>query len=1059
VLDKKSQRIVFPLGDLNRWQFGGVTLAVATGIAYFLAARLGQVLHVEPGLAIFWPASGISVGVLIALGPRVRVPVAAAVLVGSTVCGLTIGRSAWLSIAFGFLNALQTLLTAWLLEQWFGRTFKLEDVRSVLGFFAATAVGSAIAAAGAVVTISFVNSIVSPLYVWGLWFAASTVGVATVAPLLIGLNDAMRERLPRHELMEGWAAIIALTALTFFLISLPDGPWGTALPEGLVFPFLLWVAIRCRPVFAAGTALVVGLTVIGTTALNVGNFDWHKPLADRILSAQTFVFIESILVVLLAAVFAERRRSEQATKQVAKRLQLALDGAALGAFSADLATGQLACDCRAAQFHGHSVLPTTIEESRCFVHRDDLKRIDSAIAEAQHTRGNWKAEYRVIPPPGHPHAGETRWVAVEGSIVRDAHGAFMQLFGVTRDITHHKRAEKVLAERNAQLALAGRAALVGSYGYDIRDGKMQVSQGYAAIHGLPAGTTETTRREWRDRVHPNDVGRLDGFRGQAFGDRRREYNVEYRIVLPNRGVRWIESRSFISYDGDGNAERVIGVNIDVTERKLTDLALAERNTQLELASKTARIGSFSIDFSTGVVKLTSGCAAIFGLPQGTAEMSRTLGRELVHPEDLPQLELRRDQAFLAQQHEFIAQFRIIRADDREIRWIETRNLIFYDQSAKPSQLIGAGIDFTERKLAEDIVAERNLQLELAGRAGRVGCFAYDLSTEIMQISQGYAAIHAFPEGTVEIARSRCLATVHPDDIGRVERLRIEAFRERRHEYNLEYRIIHPGGEVRWVETRCFISYSSEGCAQRVIGVSIDITERRRAEEGQRILVAELDHRVKNALATVSAVISHTRQGARTIDGFADALEGRIRSMAITQELLSSRQWQGLSLAELVRREIAPYATQNNTEIDGPDVTLRAEAGQALAMVLHELATNAAKYGALSAKHGCVSVRWEQLSGQSRSYLVLDWRETGGPAVFPRGNSGYGTSTIRDLLAYEFGARVDLVFAPEGVQCRLELPDNWLSDDADPISGSSQVAGTFAPTTEVDEVRQWPGSGS
>src|SRR5215475_2564106 len=198
-------------------------------------------------------------------------------------------------------------------------------------------------------------------------------------------------RLPSHELMEGCAGLIILTALTVFLISLPDGPWATALPEAVVFPFLLWIAIRCRPVFAAGAALVVGLTVIGSTVLNVGNFDSHKPLADRILSAQTFVFIESILVVLLAAVFAERRRSERAVKQVADRLQLALDGAALGAFSADLATGQFVCDQRAAQFHGHSELPATIKGSRRFVHPEDLKHIDTAVEEAQHTLGNWKA--------------------------------------------------------------------------------------------------------------------------------------------------------------------------------------------------------------------------------------------------------------------------------------------------------------------------------------------------------------------------------------------------------------------------------------------------------------------------------------------------------------------------------------------------------------------------------------------------------------------------------------------------------------------------------------------
>src|SRR5262249_41971470 len=271
----------------------------------------------------------------------------------------------------------------------------------------------------------------------------------------------------------------------------------------------------------------------------------------------------------------------------------------------------------------------------------------------------------------------------------------------------------------------------------------------------------------------------------------------------------------------------------------------------------------------------------------------------------------------------------------------------------------------ERRRAEETLLERNLQLELAGKAGLVGCFAYDLRTEIMQISQGYVAIHAFPEGTAEIARSKCLAGVHPDDIGRVEQCRSEALREGRREYSVEYRIIRPGGEVRWVETRCFISYSSEGCAHRVIGVSIDITGRKCAEQGQRTLVAELDHRVKNALATVSAVVSHTRRGSRSVDGFVDALEGRIRSMAATHELLSSRRWQGISVMDLVRRELAPYATPMNAEINGPNVTLRAEAGQALAMVLHELATNAAKYGALSAKHGRVSVRWDRLlNGQS-----------------------------------------------------------------------------------------------
>ena len=388
---------------------------------------------------------------------------------------------------------------------------------------------------------------------------------------------------------------------------------------------------------------------------------------------------------------------------------------------------------------------------------------------------------------------------------------------------------------------------------------------------------------------------------------------------------------------------------------------------------------------------------------------------------------------LMAKREFVLEFRIFRHG--QVRWIESRVLISYNEAGKPVRRIGAKIDVTERKQAEQALAERNIQLTLAAKAGLVGTYAYDADTEIMQISDGYAAIHGFPEGTTEIARSECLAGVHPDDIGRVEQFRSEAFRERRREYNVEYRIIRPGGELRWVETRCFISFSGEGHPHRVVGVSIDITERKRVEEQQRTLLAELDHRVKNALATVSAVVSHTWQGSRSVADFVAALDGRIRSMATTHELLSSRRWQGVSLTELVRRELAPYATRNNTEINGPDILLKPEAGQAMAMVLHELATNAAKYGALSTKNGRVSIRWDRhLNGHPRSHLVFEWQEIGGPPVVALGKSSYGTSTIRDLIPYEFGGTVDLVLAPEGVRCRLELPAEWLGNDRQPFSG-------------------------
>ena len=153
--------------------------------------------------------------------------------------------------------------------------------------------------------------------------------------------------------------------------------------------------------------------------------------------------------------------------------------------------------------------------------------------------------------------------------------------------------------------------------------------------------------------------------------------------------------------------------------------------------------------------------------------------------------------------------------------------------------------------------------------------------------------------------------------------RQQVFAQLRGEHHAECRIVRPCGTIRWIDSRSYIEYDQAGHAKRMVGVNIDVTDRKRAEEARTILNAELDHRVKNALATVSAVVSHTREGTRSVDDFIAALEGRLRSMATTHELLSSRRWQGLPLSELVQRELAPYATRNNTEINGPGILLNA----------------------------------------------------------------------------------------------------------------------------------------
>jgi two-component sensor histidine kinase len=145
-------------------------------------------------------------------------------------------------------------------------------------------------------------------------------------------------------------------------------------------------------------------------------------------------------------------------------------------------------------------------------------------------------------------------------------------------------------------------------------------------------------------------------------------------------------------------------------------------------------------------------------------------------------------------------------------------------------------------------------------------------------------------------------------------------------------------------------------------------------------------------------------------------------MADAHELLSQSRWQGANLADLVRRQLAPYTSSTNMTIAGPDVTLTAEATQSLAMVLQELATNALKYGALSNPDGRPSVNWTQRpSADKAARLVIEWRETGGPPTIVPARSGYGTSLIRELIPHELGGTVDLVLAPEGVSCNIKIP--------------------------------------
>jgi signal transduction histidine kinase len=298
--------------DLTRQWVGGIGLAALVGFGYFLAAAFSVRLVLEPeGVAVFWPAAGLSSGLLIALGPRARWPVLAGVIVATTATHLIIKDPLGAGIAFGLCNGAEALITAGLIHHYFAPDFNLTRLRNVIGLFAAAVAGTSVSGIGGAVTYRLLRGpSATVLETWQHWFASDAIGIIAVAPLVIGLAAVVRRPSPRSEAIEGTLALVALAVMTGLIIPLPHEPWDDLLPITWLFPILLWLAARCRPAFSAAGAFVVSITIVWTTVLGIGFFgDPSFPITERVMGAQTSILVVALSAYVLAALFAERRES------------------------------------------------------------------------------------------------------------------------------------------------------------------------------------------------------------------------------------------------------------------------------------------------------------------------------------------------------------------------------------------------------------------------------------------------------------------------------------------------------------------------------------------------------------------------------------------------------------------------------------------------------------------------------------------------------------------------------------------------------------------------------
>jgi PAS domain S-box-containing protein len=322
---------------------------------------------------------------------------------------------------------------------------------------------------------------------------------------------------------------------------------------------------------------------------------------------------------------------------------------------------------------------------------------------------------------------------------------------------------------------------------------------------------------------------------------------------------------------------------------------------------------------------------------------------------------------------------------------------------------------------------------LALAAGKMGSWDWDLVEGDCAWDEGQKRIFGVDPASFEVTLIGVRNLVHRDD-WKIMRHALRRTRRDAGSYQVEFRVCRPDGGVRWCLGTVAASRNSADRISRISGVTIDITDRKEAEERQLLLAREVDHRAKNALAVMHAIVSLTR--ADNIEQFVAAVEGRIQALARAHSLLSDSRWRGADIVELIQEELAPYrGTKNDrVRISGNGLSLEPSTAQALALALHELATNAAKYGALSLPSGSVEVEWELKAAK----LELRWIERGGPAVEQTVTGGFGIRVITASVESQLGGTVKFDWHHDGLRCFISVPHHGDPEPSEKFQTSTSV---------------------
>jgi PAS domain S-box-containing protein len=577
-----------------------------------------------------------------------------------------------------------------------------------------------------------------------------------------------------------------------------------------------------------------------------------------------------------------------------------------------------------------------------------------------------------------------------------------------------QEAEAALAASEARLRRSQELGGAQPYEWDLASNTVLALPGLATLFGVPAGHP-VTYEALIARIHPEDRFRVKAAHQQAIRSKG-PYEQEYRVVLPDGSVRWILARGEVVDDDQGQPTALAGITLDITRRKQAEIALVETE-----------------EFMRRLLSSSDDCIKVLDLDGHLRFMSEG-GQRVMEVSEFCQIEGCHWPSFwtgpAAQEVQAAVEAAKAGGTGRfqgfcptvagTPRWWDVLVTAIKGPDGRPERLLSISRDITEQKQAEDRMTETAERYRLAARATNDAIWDWDLASDYIQWNEAVQTLFGYAPEEVGASGQWWKEHIHPEHRKHVVQDIHAVIDGKEAHWSAEYRFQKADGTNAAIFDRGYVLRDETGRAVRMIGAMLDITERKRLEEQQVLVSRELHHRVKNTLATVQAVISSTARHAQTISEFRHAVTERITSLAKTHTLLIETNHDGASLRDILMSELEPYAdaTRQRVRLNGPEIHLSSEMAVAFGMAVHELTTNAAKYGAFSLPTGCVRVDWDLEEQDGEQRLLLEWQEQDGPLVTEPDRQGFGSVLLQRALGRQLGGNVEMTFVPSGLKVRI-----------------------------------------